>query len=232
MKEMLTNKILTGLTDTEFTCLMPLLEPVSLTGGERLTEAGERGHFLYFPESSIICCHAEMQDGKSAEVGMIGKDGLAGLNALLLAGPATHSLNVAVAGSALRVRKEEFEQEVQRSEALRRSLFSYAGQYLAQVSQRAACAVLHRTEQRFVVWLLLLLDRLDAGAVEITQERIAQHLGVRRAGITVIAGELQERGAIGYTRGRLNIVNRRILEGMVCECYGALRGARQQNSLI
>jgi CRP-like cAMP-binding protein len=230
---MLTNRILTGMTDAEFARLMPLLEPVSLSGGERLVECGEPARFVYFPESSVISCHADMQDGKSAEVGMVGRDGVAGLSFLLGSHTAAHSLNVAVAGSALRVKNEEFERALRTSDGhLRQSLMDYAGEYVTQVSQRAACAILHRMEQRMAVWLLLLTDRLHANAVEITQERIAYHLGVRRAGVTVIAGELQHQGVISYTRGHLRIVERERLARVACECYGALTGARQKNTYM
>jgi CRP-like cAMP-binding protein len=227
MKEMLTNKVLTRMPDAEFTRLIPLLEPVSLAAGEHLAESGETTQHVYFPENSIISCHANMQDGKSTEVGMIGFDGLTGLSALLCSRPATHSLNVSVGGSALRVRKEEFERELERGDGLKRLLLTYAGEYLTQISQRAACAILHRMEQRFAVWLLLLVDRLDTDTVEMTQERIAQHLGVRRAGVTVMAGYLQQRGIISYSRGRLRLVNRPGLENIACECYGALTGAQK-----
>ena len=232
MKEMLTNKILTRLPDTEFVRLTPLLEPVSLSAGERLAEAGETTRFIYFPENSIISCHADMQDGKSTEVGMIGREGIAGLVSLLGARPASQSLKVAVGGSALKMRRQEFELALERSEALRRALMAYAGEYLAQVSQRSACSTLHRTEQRLAVWLLMLADRLGAEAIEITHERIANHLGVRRAGITEAAGELQRRGFISYTRGCLRVVDRAGLESVACECYAALSRAGSQPSFM
>jgi cAMP-binding proteins - catabolite gene activator and regulatory subunit of cAMP-dependent protein kinases len=230
IKEMLTNKILSGLHDTEFMRLMPQLEPVSLFAGERLAVAGELADFIYFPENSIVSCQADMMDGKSAEVGMIGKEGVAGLSSILNACPPAHSLNVTVAGSALRMKRAEFEHELQRGEGLRQSLFAYAGEYLTQVSQRSACAVLHHIEQRFAIWLLLLTDRLDTDTIQITQERIAQHLGVRRAGISVIAGELQALGAISYTRGSMCVVNRQALKHIACECYGALAVNSQQTT--
>lgn len=232
MKEMLSNKILTGLPGEEFARLVPFLEPVSLSAGQRLAEAGEPASHVYFPESAVLSWHADMQEGKSAEVGMVGRDGMAELGAVLGARPAAQSLGVTAAGSALRMRTEDFERELRGAAALRRSLLRYAGEYLAQVSQRGACAVLHRMEQRFAVWLLLLIDRLDADAVEITQERIAQHLGVRRAGVTVIAMELQKRGAISYTRGNLRVVGRRKLEAVSCECYGALGEAKRQTAPV
>lgn len=232
MKEMLTNKILTGLPDGEFSRLMPLLQPVTLSAAERLVEAGETARFIYFPENSVISCQAEMQDGKSAEVGMVGFEGVAGIMSLLSGGPAAHSLNVLVAGSALRVNKQEFARELEHAEGLRRSLTAYSGEYLTQVLQRAACGILHRMEQRLAVWLLMLTDRLDSDVMEITQERMAQHLGVRRAGITLVAGELQERGFISYTRGSLRVVNRQALETVACECYGALAREGQQTASI
>jgi len=226
MKEMLSNKILNRLSDSEFASLMPSLEPVSLTASERLAETGEHAPFVYFPENSIISCQADMQDGKSAEVGMVGKDGAAGLPAPFTSRPAVLSLTVAIAGSALRMRREALERELDRGNGLHKMLVPYVSEYVTQVGQRAACAILHRMEQRFAVWLLMIDDRLETAAVETTQERIAQHLGVRRAGVTVVARELQFIGAISYTRGHLRIVNRKLLEKVACECYGTLAISR------
>jgi CRP-like cAMP-binding protein len=165
-----------------------------------------------------------MQDGKSAEVGMVGKDGVAGLPALFGSRPAVHSLTVAIAGDALRLTKDVLEQEFKRSNGngLQKALEPYVGDYVNQVAQRAACAILHRMEQRFAVWLLMVTDRLDTNLIETTQEQIAQHLGVRRAGVTVIARDLQFLGAIAYSRGRLRVINRQLLEKVACECYATL----------
>jgi CRP-like cAMP-binding protein len=222
MNEMLSNRILNQLRDADIERLLPVLEPVSLAASERLAEIGETARFVYFPENSIISCQADMQDGKSAEVGMVGKDGVAGLPALFGTRRAVHSLTVAIAGNALRLRKEQLDQELRRENGLQQILAPYVGEYVTQVAQRAACAILHRMEQRFAVWLLMITDRLDTEVVEITQERIAQHLGVRRAGITVVAHELQILGAISYTRGNMRIVDRSLLEKVACECYSAL----------
>lgn len=232
MKEMLSNRILNQLPDADFARLLPSLEPVSLSPSERLAETGEIAPFVYFPENSIISCQADMQDGKSAEVGMVGKDGVAGLPALFGSRPAVHSLTVTIAGSALRLRRQVLDRELSRGNGLNQTLSPYVGDYVTQVAQRAACAILHRMEQRFAVWLLMVTDRLDSEVVEITQERIAEHLGVRRAGITVVANELQTLGAIGYTRGHLRVVNRPLLEKVACECYGALAvGARPSHQI-
>lgn len=212
--------------------LMPLLEPISLSAGERFSGAGETARFIYFPENSIISAHAEMQDGKSVEVRMAGFEGVTGLSTLLASSMAPHSLNVSVAGSAFRMQKDDFEREIRRSDDIKQSLLAYAGEYLTQVSQRAACASLHRTEQRLAVWLLLMADRPDTYLIQITQERIAQHLGVRRAGVTVLATEMQAAGAISYTRGSLRLTDRQTLEAIACECYGALVVGRQQTAYL
>ena len=226
MKEMLTNKILTGLRDADFARLMPLLHPVSLSTGERLAEAGDTAPFVYFPESCVISCVANMQDGKSAEVGMIGFEGVADITGLVKPRPALHSLNVSIGGSALRVRIDDFAREMSSSEGVRQSLLNYAAEYINQVCQRSACSVFHLVEQRFAVWLLLLTDRTSEPVIPVTQERIADHLGVRRAGVTVVATQMQAAGAITYRRGHLRITNRELLETMACECYGTLAVGR------
>src|ERR1044071_2602493 len=123
--------------------LMPLLQPVSLSAGERLSEAGETMHFIYFPESAVLSCQANMQDGKSAEVGVIGFEGLADVTSLNGARPAVHSLNVSIGGSALRMKKEDFERELLRGDGLQQSLLAYTAEYVTQVSQRSACAIFH-----------------------------------------------------------------------------------------
>lgn len=222
MREMLTNRILTGLPDAEFVRLIPMLEPVSLEAGRRLGGPAEMTRHVYFPEDAVVSYQADMQDGKSAEVGMVGREGVAGLPALFGARPAAHASSVAVRGSALRARVEELGREMQCSDALRHALLSYAGDFLTQVAQRSACNALHLTEQRLAVWLLLLTERLGVESFEITQERISQHLGVRRAGVSVIAGDMQDRGIIGYTRGRLRVLDRAALERTACECYAAM----------
>lgn len=232
MKEMLTNKILTGLHHSDFERLMPLLQPVSLSPGERLSEPGDTMRFIYFPESAVLSCRAEMQDGKSTEVGMIGFEGMAGITAVVGSLPAVHSLNVSVEGSALRVSTEDLKPEILRGGGIQESLLAYAGEYVTQISQRSACAVFHTIEQRLAVWLLLLLDRIKDGVIQITQERIAEHLGVRRAGVTVVAAAMKDAGAISYRRGNLRVNDRQMIEAIACECYGTLAVGRQQTTYM
>jgi CRP-like cAMP-binding protein len=232
MKQMLTNKILTGLRDAEFERLMPLLQPVSLSAGERLSESGETMRFIYFPESAVLSCQAEMEDGKSAEVGIIGFEGMAGITAVVGSLPAVHCLSVSVGGSAFRVSTDDFKREILRGDSVPQSLLVYAGEYITQISQRCACAIFHTTEQRLAVWLLLLIDRVKDEVIQITQERIAEHLGVRRAGVTVAAGAMQDAGAISYRRGNLRVNDRQMIEMIACECYGTLAVGLQQTTYM
>jgi CRP-like cAMP-binding protein len=172
-----------------------------------------------------------MQDGKSVEVGMIGREGVAGLNALFGPRHGRQEVSVTVSGNALRARADDLRREIERTAALRQLFEGFAGEYAAHVSQRSACAALHSIEKRFAVWLLLLTERLDTDTVEMTQERIAAHLGVRRAGITVIVGDLQNKGILANSRGSLRVANRAALVEVACECYWSLTGTARQTSL-
>lgn len=229
--ELLSNKILTALPAEDFERLVPHLEPVTLSAGQTLFAQGAEAHHLFFPENCVVSYQCAMQDGKSVEVSMIGREGVAGFQALFGMAASRQEVSVTVGGSALRARADELRREVERASALRRSLERFSGEYAAHVSQRSACGTLHSIERRFAVWLLLLTERLGTDTVELTQERIAAHLGVRRAGITVIAGELQARGVLVNSRGSLHIPDRRALEAVACECYWALSGDARQTSL-
>ena len=163
---------------------------------------------------------------------MIGFEGLADITALVRTSATAHSLNVSVAGSALKVSTDDFKRELMRVDGVQQSLLAYAGEYITHISQRSACAIFHTVQERFAVWLLLLVDRIKDDVIHITQEQIAEHLGVRRAGVTVVAGAMQEAGAITYKRGNLRVNDRRLLEIMACECYGALAVGRHQTTYM
>src|SRR3954451_12483720 len=180
MNEMLTNKVLTGLSVDDFAHLLPLLTPVTLSAGARLSEPGEPAQYIYFPESSIISCQAYTEDGRSAELGMVGFEGAAGITAFLGSSfGAVHSLNVCVEGTALKLRSNDLESPLLDGHSVTKSLLAYTSDYLRHIEQRALCAILHTLKQRFAVWLLLLADRLRTDVIEITQERISHCLGSR-----------------------------------------------------
>jgi CRP-like cAMP-binding protein len=216
------NALLSALPINQLARVTPLLKRVELAAGQRLSEPGAAGSFIYFPETSVISCIAAMEDGKSAEVGIIGFEGVADVASLLGSREPAQALSVSISGTALKANKKDFARELFDGNGVHQAVLEYAAQYVGQVSQRSACAVLHRLEQRFATWLLLLFDRLHEDVIHITHERIAQNLGVRRAGITGIVAEMQAVGAITNSRGLLRLTDRSKLEAIACECYGPL----------
>ena len=162
-------------------------------------------------------------DGSAAEVALTGREGVAGLGAVLGRQPASHSARVTVPGSALRMRVELLAEEFRAGASFRRLLLEQAGRHLAQVAQRSACANRHRLSERLAAWLLLVQERAGSDQLSLTQELISNRLGARRAGVTQIACGLQQRGLIRYGRGLIRILDRAGLESAACECYAVLR---------
>jgi len=216
---LLTNKILTGLPGADFARLLPHLEPVELVSDENLYFLGDQPEFIYFPESSVVSHLHVLSDGGTIEADMVGRDGLTGLSAVFNAHPPERWTKVTVGGSALRVRVEVIRQEFALGGGLQQAFLAYASARLEQVAQRAVCNGLHSVEQRLCSWLLMLHDRAGDERLPLTHERIARHLGTRRAGITELATVLRARGDISYSRGLIRIVNPQGLESAACECY-------------
>ena len=157
---------------------------------------------------------------------MIGKDGMSGLSAVFGAPPPTCWTQIGIPGSALRIRTEVLREEFARGGAMQRLLLCYAGDRMAQLSQRAVCNGRHSVEQRACCWLLMAHDRAGEDSLPLTHEQIARHLGTRRAGVTEIAAALRGRGCISYSRGLITIADRRGLESAACECYRELSRLR------
>jgi CRP-like cAMP-binding protein len=226
---LLTNKILTGLPGADFARLLPHLEPVELACDANLYFLGDLPEFLYFPESAVISHLHVLSDGGTIESDMVGREGMTGLSAVFKSHPPERWTHVTIGGSALRLRADVLRHEFARGGAVQQSLLSYAASRLAQVSQRAVCNGLHSVEQRFCSWLLMTHDRAGDERLPLTHERIARHLGTRRAGITELATILRSRGHINYSRGVIQITDRRGLEARACECY-RVQGRPQANA--
>lgn len=213
------NFLLCSLPRAESALLLPHLEPVTLPLGETLYEPGERIDHCYFPTSSVISLLYTMQDGSTAEMGMVGNDGVTGV-AVILGGESTCSRAVvAVGGEAFKLRAKRLQEEFAHSGPVQDLLLRYTLALITQVSQTAVCNRLHSVEQRLCRWLLLCHDRKICSDLLMTQELIAHMLGGRRESVTVAAGHLQDAGLIHYCRGRISILDRNRLESSVCECY-------------
>lgn len=223
---LLANKLLAGLPHEDFANLLPHLEPVSLACGEDLYKFEEDVHFAYFPENAVFSRLHVLADGSMTETALIGSEGMTGLSAIFNPRQLTSWTRVLIAGSALRIESAALKQEFNRGRALQRMLLSYAGARLAQISQKAVCNGRHKLDERLCSWLLLIQERAGQSQLPLTHEQIACHLGVRRAGVTVIAKELRDKDIISYTRGSIRIVDRSAMEAFACECYRALSASR------
>jgi CRP-like cAMP-binding protein len=220
---LLANRLLSGLPDEEFAALLPHLEPVSLLPGEELYKLDEEIRFVYFPETAVVSHLHFLSDGGMTEAALVGREGMAGLSAVLNSPPPSYVTQVALAGSAMRVRAAIFRHLFALGGSLRQTVLAYAGARIAQLSQRVVCNVNHRLDERLCTWLLMVHDRAGEDQLALTHEQIARHLGARRAGVTEVACALRQKNIIENARGQIRIVDRPFLELSSCECYPAVR---------
>jgi len=215
--------LLAALGDDEFERLRPHLELVSMPLGEPLYESGELLQHVYFPTTSIVSLLYVMQDGASAEIAIVGNEGILGIS-LFMGGETTPSRAIVQsAGYAYRLKARYLKEEFHRAGPVMYLLLRYTQALITQMAQTAVCNRHHSIEQQLCRWLLLSLDRLSTFELSMTQELIANMLGVRREGVTEAAGKLRREGIIRYSRGRITVLNRERLEQKVCECYEVVK---------
>jgi CRP-like cAMP-binding protein len=217
------NRLLAGLPTDEYQRLHPSLQPVSFSLGEVVYEFGGHLDYVFFPTTSIVSLLYTMENGTSAEMGLTGNDGVVGIALFMGGGTMPNRAVVQSAGSALRMRANVLQDEFARGGKFQQLLLRYTQALITQISQTAVCNRLHSVEEQLCRWLLLSHDRVKADELIMTQELIADMLGVRREGVTVAAGRLQDAGAISYVRGHIKILDRQKLEETVCECYRVVR---------
>jgi len=219
----LANHLLAALPAPEWERIGPLLEPVELPLGKVLYESGGKMGHVYFPIDAIVSLLYVMEDGASAEIAVVGKEGLVGI-ALFMGGETTPSRAVVQsAGRGYRLRAADIKAEFNRSGPVLHLLLRYTQALITQMAQTAVCNRHHTLDQQLCRWLLLSLDRLNGDELVMTQELIANMLGVRREGVTEAALKLQKLGIIRYARGHITVINRHELEGRVCECYTVVK---------
>ncbi|MES2355636.1 MAG: Crp/Fnr family transcriptional regulator [Pseudomonadota bacterium] len=217
------NHLLAALPTAEFNRLSPHLELISMPLGEVLYESGGQLQHVYFPTTSIISLLYVLEDGASAEIAVVGNEGLLGIS-LFMGGDTTPSRAVVrSAGYGYRLNAQLLKQEFNRAGPVLRLLLRYTQALITQMTQTAVCNRHHSIEQQLCRCLLLTLDRLSSNSVTMTQDLIANMLGVRREGVTEAAGNLQRAELIRYNRGHIEVLDRPGLEKAVCECYAVVK---------
>ena len=223
------NVILLSILDTDFGLLRTHLEYVELPNHLVLHDAGAKLEFVYFPNRGMISLVVEMEDGKTAEAGVVGKEGFTGVPAAVGLTRSPLQAVVQITGNGFRVEVKAFQKILEAAPHLQLLLSRYAVLQGMQVAQMAACNRLHDIEQRLARWLLMTQDRVDNESLPITHDFLATMLGTNRSSVSLAAGILQKKELIEYSRGAVKIVNRKGLEDSACECYGI---AQQYNGQL
>jgi CRP-like cAMP-binding protein len=216
------NWLLSALSSEERARLLPGMQRVALTLGQVIYEPGSRLEYVYLPTTSVVSSIYTMEEGATAQMALIGNEGVAGLELFLGRDTSHHRTVVQIAGEAIKAAAKSLQAEFARGGLFQHTILQYSDALLMQISQTAACNRLHTVEQRLCRWLLECHDRVNGEEIQMTQENIANMLGVRREGVTVAAGRMQDAGLIQYSRGHINILDRQGLEAIGCECYRAV----------
>lgn len=217
------NCLLSCLPAEDYLRIEPHLELVEMPLGEALYESGMQMRHVHFPTTAIVSLLNVMEDGASAEIAVVGNEGIVGVS-LFMGGESTLSRAIVQsAGHAYRMRGQLLKDEFFRAGPMQHLLLRYTQALLTQMAQTAVCNRHHSLDQQLCRWLLLSFDRLPGTELIMTQELIANMLGVRREGVTEAAGNLQRAGLIGYRRGHIKLIDRRGLEDRVCECYDVVK---------
>jgi CRP-like cAMP-binding protein len=217
------NFLLAALPEAEWARWLPQLEHVKMPLGKVIFESGGSPTHVYFPTTAIVSLLYVMEDGASAEIAIVGNEGVVGI-LLFMGGASTPSRAVVQsAGEGFRLRADMLMQEFNRADHVMHLLLRYTQALITQMAQTAVCNRHHSLDQQLCRWLLLSLDRLESDEIVMTQELIANMLGVRREGVTEAAGHLQSAGLIRYRRGRITVLDRAGLEKRTCECYSVVR---------
>jgi CRP-like cAMP-binding protein len=217
------NKLLAALPEADYSSILPRLELIELPLGRVLYESGDFSTYVYFPTTSIVSLLYVLENGASAEIAVVGNEGIVGIALFMGGGSMPNRALAQSAGYAYRLDGPTLNATFNRSGAFQHLLMRYTLALISQMAQTAVCNRHHTIDQQLCRWLLLSLDRLDSNVLSMTQDLIADMLGVRREGVTEAAGKLQSARLITYSRGKITVLDRPGLEARVCECYGVVK---------
>jgi CRP-like cAMP-binding protein len=217
------NHLLASLLDADLQHLLPQLERVVMPLGQVLHESGFTQNHLYFPTSAVVSLMCMTEDGATAEIAVVGNEGVVGISQIMGGGTTTIQAVVQGTGEGFQLKAQTMKEEFNRSSAVRGVLLRYTQALMTQMAQTAVCNRHHSVDQQFCRLLLLCLDRLQGKELVMTQESLAHMLGVRREGVTGSAGKLQRAGLINCTRGHILVLDREGIEKRTCECYAVVK---------
>ncbi len=217
------NHLLASLPPAEWQRWMPFLEPVELPLGQSLYESGTLMSHVYFPTTAIVSILYVMEDGASAEIAVVGNEGIVGVSLFMGGGTTPSRAVVQSRGEGFRLRSQVMTAEFEKAGPVMHLMLRYTQALITQMSQTAVCNRHHTLDKQLCRWLLLSLDRLKGNELVMTQELIANMLGVRREGVTEAALKLQAAGLITYARGHITVLDRPGLEARTCECYAVVK---------
>ncbi len=217
------NRLLAALPAEDYQRLLPNLKPATFSLGEVIYESQGHMEYVYFPTTSHVSLLYTMLDGSTAEVGLVGNEGLVGI-ALFMGGDTTPNRAIVQGtGDAFRMQAKAMQDEFKRGGAFQLALLRYTQALIIQISQTAVCNRLHSTEQRLCRWMLMTRDRTHSDELQMTHEFISNMLGIQREAVSLAAHRLQDKGVISYARGRIQILDRQELEKYACECYQVVK---------
>jgi len=218
------NRLLAALPAEDYERLLPSLKLVTFSLGEVIYESQGQMDYVYFPTTAHVSLLYTMTDGMTAEVGLVGNEGLVGI-ALFMGGATTPNRAIVQgAGDALKMQAKEMLEEFKKGGPFQLTLLRYTQALITQISQTAVCNRLHTTEQRLCRWMLMTHDRTHKDELQMTHEFISNMLGIHREAVSLAAHRLQDKGMISYARGRIRILDRQQLERCTCECYQVVKG--------
>jgi CRP-like cAMP-binding protein len=219
LDDALRNFLLAALPDEDFARVKSKLEPVSFALGAVLYESDEKLDYVYFPTTAIVSLLYIMENGSTAEIGVVGNDGMLGISLFLGGDTTTSRAIIQSAGTAVRMKAKDLKEEFEMGGRFQKLLLRYTQALITQISQTAVCNRLHSVEQQLCRWLLLSHDRLNSDKLIMTHDLISNMLGVRREGVTLAARKLAVKKLIKNSRGTITVIDRQGLENVVCECY-------------
>lgn len=222
-KQVIGNRILDALPQSEFGRISEHLTSVHLKKDEVVYAAGDKVRYAYFPVQGLLSLISTTETGSTLELAMFGNEGMVGLAVINRIGIIPYDVTVRIATDALKIKRDVLQEEFDKGERLQKLMLGYVSMLIAQIAQSSICHRFHTIQEALSRWLLAVQDRVNSDTLNLTQETISHALGVPRTGVTTAAGSLQRAGLIRYSRGKILILDRTTLEAHSCECYRVIR---------